>query len=350
MSDRTAAERGGAVAVPADRRLRVPLRLPHRRADRRPTARSTGCACRAFDSPSLVRQPARSRGPARSGSARTGSTCRPTAVRARHQRHGDDLADADRLGARPRRRSPSGRARHEDRVTPHTRPPTDDGRRPHAGAGGRVRRGRGRGRTGVRAGVRLRPRAGDVELCDDGECTSPTPPGAGQTFRLGHRSWRSASRATGCGRGTCCGRATGPSARCPGPRSWTSPDGCRRRRGPDRCDRGLLAAVARPRPHPRPSLPRSDPAVGADDQGAHLHADRRDRGRAHHLAARDTGRRAQLGLPLHVDARLHLHAAGAALPQPRLGGRRVHAVRGRPRAERGRRPADHVRHRRPSAT
>ena len=60
----------------------------------------------------------------------------------------------------------------------------------------------------------------------------------------------------------------------------------------------------------------------------------------------DAGRRAQLGLPLHLDARLDLHPAGAALPQPRLGGRRVHAVRRRPRAQRGRRAADHVRDRR----
>ena len=43
----------------------------------------------------------------------------------------------------------------------------------------------------------------------------------------------------------------------------------------------------------------------------------------------------------------HVHPPGAALPEPGLGGRRVHAVRRRPRAERGRRPADHVRHRRP---
>ena len=58
------------------------------------------------------------------------------------------------------------------------------------------------------------------------------------------------------------------------------------------------------------------------------------------------GRRAQLGLPLHLDARLDVHAAGAALAQPRLGGRRVHAVRRRPRAQRRRRAADHVRDRR----
>jgi alpha,alpha-trehalase len=41
-----------------------------------------------------------------------------------------------------------------------------------------------------------------------------------------------------------------------------------------------------------------------------------------------------------------VHAAGAPLPRPRLGGRRVHAVRRRHRADRGRIAADHVRHRR----
>ena len=60
------------------------------------------------------------------------------------------------------------------------------------------------------------------------------------------------------------------------------------------------------------------------------------------------GRRAQLGLPLHVDARHDVHAPGAPLAQPRLGGRRVHAVRRRPRGERRRLAADHVRDRRPA--
>ena len=97
---------------------------------------------------------------------------------------------------------------------------------------------------------------------------------------------------------------------------------------------------------PGPPLARPDPAVGARDQGPDLHADRGDRGRAHDLAARDPRRRAQLGLPLHLDARLDLHAPGAALPEPRLGGRRVHPVRRRPRGQRGRRAPDHVRDRR----
>ena len=58
------------------------------------------------------------------------------------------------------------------------------------------------------------------------------------------------------------------------------------------------------------------------------------------------GRRAQLGLPLQLDARFHVHVAGAALPEPGLGGRGVHPVHRRPGAERRRRDADHVRHRR----
>ena len=91
---------------------------------------------------------------------------------------------------------------------------------------------------------------------------------------------------------------------------------------------------------------RCHPALGARDQGTHLHADRRNRGRPDDLAARDARRRAKLGLPLHLDARLDLHPPGAPLPQSGLGGQRVHAVRRRTRAERGRCAADHVRDRR----
>ena len=134
--------------------------------------------------------------------------------------------------------------------------------------------------------------------------------------------------------------------------SWAErPGRTERRRGgarpPGRHD-AVLAGLARPGAHPRPPVPAGDRAVGAGDQGPDLHADGGDGGRADHVAARDPRRRAQLGLPLHVDAGLDLHPPGAALPRPRLGGRRVHAVRHRSRAERRRRPADHVRHRRPA--
>ena len=108
----------------------------------------------------------------------------------------------------------------------------------------------------------------------------------------------------------------------------------------------VLALLDRPRPDPRSPLARADPALCARDQGSHLHADRRDGRGAHDVAARDARRRAQLGLPLHLDPRRHVHAAGAALAQPRLGGRRVHAVHRRPRARRRRLAADHVRDRR----
>ena len=50
---RQTAERGRAVAVPADRRLRVPLQLPHGGARRAGRRRSAGSACRRFDSPSV---------------------------------------------------------------------------------------------------------------------------------------------------------------------------------------------------------------------------------------------------------------------------------------------------------
>ena len=123
----------------------------------------------------------------------------------------------------------------------------------------------------------------------------------------------------------------------------------RRRRcgGEDRQHDTLLARVAGSRSHSGPSLPGPDPALGTHDQGLDLHAYGRDGRRADDVAAGDPGWGAQLGLPLHLDARHDVHAAGAALAEPRLGGRRVHAVRGRRRTDRGRLAADHVRDRRP---
>ena len=66
------------------------------------------------------------------------------------------------------------------------------------------------------------------------------------------------------------------------------------------------------------------------------------------LAARDARRGAQLGLPLHLDPRLVLHAALAVPARIRLGSARVLRLhhRGAGRRERRLRAADHVRHRR----
>ena len=79
-----AAERRGAFAVPADRRLRVPVELPHGRARRGRTARSTGSASR----PSIPRASSAACSTARrgsSGSARTGSTIPPRASTSRER-------------------------------------------------------------------------------------------------------------------------------------------------------------------------------------------------------------------------------------------------------------------------
>src|SRR5271157_2454612 len=56
---------------------------------------------------------------------------------------------------------------------------------------------------------------------------------------------------------------------------------------------------------PVAALPR---AQRPDPQGAELRPDGRDHGRGDHLAARDPGRGAQLGLPLHLDPGLGVHA------------------------------------------
>ena len=50
-------------------------------------------------------------------------------------------------------------------------------------------------------------------------------------------------------------------------------------------------------------------ALAHHPEGAHLRAHRRDRRRAHHVAARVDRRRAQLGLPLLLAARRHVHAS-----------------------------------------
>ena len=266
-------------------------------------------------------------------------------LRARDERARLDLEDAVGLDRRPRRAhdGPDDRAGHDH---PAHAPARRRRRRAPARAHGRVPRGRSRGRARLRAGLRLRASRLRV-ACSTTTGTAPTRPAPGR--RSGSASdvalgiegerVRGAARAQG-GRAAPLRALVGGRAR-----------GARRRGRRDRAASTRRArfwrSLARTRAHPRPPLARPDPALRARDQGPDVHADRRHRRRAHDLAPRDARRRAQLGLPLHVDARLDVHAAGAALPAARLGGRRVHAVRRRRRAQRGRLAADHVRHRRP---
>ena len=96
--------------------------------------------------------------------------------------------------------------------------------------------------------------------------------------------------------------------------SWTEelrrPAHGRAGRGAPRAHEPLLALVARRRHLPRPPVALPPPALRAGAQGPHVHAHRRARRRAHHVAARDARRRTQLGLPLLLDARRVLHALG----------------------------------------
>ena len=134
-----AAERGGAVAVPADRRLRVPVELPHGRARR--ARRRDRLALRAgVRLAERVRQPARPPGRVLPVRAVRRSTIRPHAqLRARHERARDDLEDADRLGRRPRR-ADDGAARARGRDHAAHAAAGRRRRRPHARAHGRVHR------------------------------------------------------------------------------------------------------------------------------------------------------------------------------------------------------------------
>ena len=86
-------------------------------------------------------------------------------------------------------------------------------------------------------------------------------------------------------------------------------------------DGELLAPLDRSQ-HLQGPLARDGEPLGADAEAAHLAAARLDRRRADVRSAGDDRRRAQLGLPLHVDPRLVVHALRADAP-------RLHATRRR---------------------
>ena len=116
-----------------------------------------------------------------------------------------------------------------------------------------------------------------------------------------------------------------------------------------RADRRVLATLARAVELLRPLAGDAAP-LGAHAQADDVPAHGRDRGGADHEPAGAHRRRAQLGLPLHVDPRRRLLALRAAPARLHRGGRRLHglAPRALPRAARGRHraAADHVRDRR----
>ena len=170
------------VALPADRRLRVPLGLPHRRA--RGTGRRDRLALRArLRRAERLRQPARPPGGVLPARRRSASTIPPRALRAGNQRARDDVEDADRLDRRPRRADHRAAGARGHGHAPHAAAGRRR-RRPHARAHRRVPRGPGRGRARLRARVRLRPRRrrSGRSSADDRHAADAT--GAGQTIRL----------------------------------------------------------------------------------------------------------------------------------------------------------------------
>ena len=171
-----------------------------------------------------------------------------------------------------------------DHVTPHTRPPADD--------------------DAEHVLVRLveclegsvevelvcepafdygREPAGWTLVDEDWHAADAT--GAGQTFRL------STDMSIGLEGSSARARHTlskGEKAFCA--LSWAEglrlSDGRGRCRRADRAHGRVLAAVAGAGAHPGPLAATPAGAVRADDQGPHLHADRRDGGGADHLPAR----------------------------------------------------------------
>ncbi len=201
----------------------------------------------------------------------------------------------------------------------------------------RVHPGRGAGRGGVRADVRLRAggrRAGRWSASDwgaaqatDGETTislhlRPADRDRGQSRACAPHAGR---RASG-GSSRSAGRTVSRGRR-------DLEDAEERMRQTEHYWRSWLAGGRFPDHRWRKALQRSALTLKGltyAPTGATVAA-------ADDLAAGDARGRAQLGLPLLLDARRDVHAVGAARARVRLGGRRLHAVRRRPPAQRRRR-------------
>ena len=214
----------------------------------------------------------------------------------------DHLDGADRLDggarrARDRSLAPRPRARE---LAP---PPAGRLRRRARAAEARpLRAGHRRAEHAVRARVRLR-----APLPGLGVDRGRLPPGRREGEGGGRPRASARHRPAGGVRGTplrgandAAGGPDGLRGHVLGgrPRAAAQPRG---RGHPHRPDQEVLAPVAGSRRIPGPPMARVPAAQRAHPEGAHVRAHRGDRGGGHHVAARDAGRGAQLGLPLRLD-------------------------------------------------
>ncbi len=266
-----------------------------------------------------------------------------TALHPGHEHARDDLGHEDRLADRPRR-APRRPLAPRPRALAHA-PPLADGlrRRARPAAHAALRQRDGQRPHGVRPDLRLRARAGEMGVRGRGLRGVP------RDVRRSRSHAEPAERPAARHRGLDRARAHDDARR----RRRLRRAELERAQGPGvlrgrlqaaRAHGRLLARMARPGRVPRPSLARLPAAQRADAEGSRLRADRCDVRRRHDVAARDARRRAQLGLPLLLGARLDVHALGALHARLRLGGRRL--LRVHRRGLRRRRPAGHVRDRR----
>ena len=283
--------------------------------------------------PAALRLAERLRGDARPGrrvvqvrAARRGGAGRAP-LRARHQR-ARDVVDV-RYGMGRRHRGADARGTSEDDAGRPGARAAHPRARAGAGPDRAVRRGRGRARARLRPALRVRRHAGDVVARGAREPRDRArgrrrPARAPDLRRRARARRRRRRRDAHAARGR--GLLLRPRLGRPGAQR---PRVARRRLGAGRGDGRVLARMAGRRALPRPPLARPPAALGADAQGADLRANRRHGGGADDVVAGDPGRRAQLGLPLHVDPRRDLHAVGDAHARLRPRGALVRRLRAR---------------------
>jgi hypothetical protein len=314
--------------LPSHRRLRVPVRLRGVRARRARRRRRVALPSETGRAQRLRSPPRPLRGHLRVRPVRRRRSEQP-ALSAGQPRARDDLADPDRLAAGSRL---SRDAALGGRDAPGLLPSPAWGlrRRGRAPAYCHLHRRRRRGRPQLRPTVRLRARDRNVELfrrglrtgaggveCrgDDGRAHQQHAPRTGRRQELwAHHAQRGSERV----RGAVLGRR----GRSQHPRGGVRPD---------LGNRWFLARLAEGRQLPRSPVARVPGAQRADPEGPQLCAHRSDPCCSDDLAPGDAGRRAQLGLPLHVDPRLGVHAPGPVHARLRVGGLRVLRVHARGR-------------------